>query len=99
MNTLTRIGQRVIGGLVLLTLGIVAGQVMAPSPALGSLGCPKESCVFVGGYPDPMYECTMSSMDWSCGLGGGGQSCITEECPPEWNPCYPLVCMEGGGQG
>ena len=94
MNTLTRIGQRVIGGLALLTLGIVAGQVMAPSPVLGSLGCPKESCVL-----GSVYSCTISSMDWSCGISPDSSSCTTDECPPEWNPCYPLVCMEGGGQG
>ena len=43
MNTLTRIAQRVIGGLVLLTLGMVAGQVMAPNPALGWDPCPMQS--------------------------------------------------------
>ena len=90
MSTLTRIVQRVIGGLVLLTLGMVAGQVMAPSPVLGNPTCSKTSCWNDG-------SCRATGMDWACDYVPGG--CITNECTDPPNPCYPLVCMEGGGQG
>jgi hypothetical protein len=93
MNTLTRIVQRVIGGLVLLTLGMVAGQVMAPSPVLGSSPCPLQMC-FVGASG---YSCHPTVNEWSCDMDTGG--CITNECTDPPNPCYPLVCMEGGSQG
>lgn len=90
MNTLTRIAQRVIGGLVLLTLGMVAGQVMAPSPALGSDPCPLEMC-FLGAEG---YFCHPTVNEWSCDKSPG--NCTTNECPGPSNPCYPLVCIEGG---
>jgi len=97
MNTLTRIAQRLMGGFVVLTLGIVAGQVMAPSPALGSDPCPMQLCI-VGALPEET-TCGPTINEWSCDMSPGTGFCTTNECPDPSNPCYPLVCIEGGGQG
>jgi hypothetical protein len=84
MSKQKSIGRRIVGVVVVLVFGILAGAAF-PERAVSAPQCGLEMCTTSG--------CAFSYNDWYCDQSGGG--CITRECGTGELMCPPLgICRE-----
>lgn len=96
-HSLQKWTARILGALLVVGLGLVAGEMLQPTTAVATHNCPYAQCFTTNCDPEEpectLYECRSTTNTWECNLSQDGDSCTTGECE-DTHSCPPDCIVE-----